>query len=398
MSRNVLDEIDQKEVGNRLSSARKQKGLKQEEAANLIGVARTTIVAIENGSRRVKPEELLILADAYDREVSDFVRPLPAIERAIAQFRGPSYKTDEDLDKIEPYIEMLEELARNYWELEEMLNKSSRYKYPPVIQDVERGAVASTAEAAAINERNRLGLGDGPLPILRDILEQEVGLKIFYFSFRSAEGFSEIYFFNDTLGACIAINSNHPEERRRWSLAHALGHFLAHRYEPSAATDDSDSVDSEVFADLFAAYFLIPTSSLTRKYAEITQATSAVTMADLFKLANYYGVSLSALALRLESMGKLAKGATNRLQRRRVKVSDAMQELGLAPTPSNSEVLPLRYRLLAVEAFQRELISEGQLAYFLQVDLVRARRIAELLGEIDLDNESGVAPGKSNQE
>lgn len=399
MSRNVLDEIDQREVGNRLSSARKQKGLKQADAASLIDVARTTIVAIENGTRRITPEELLILADAYDREVSDFVRPLPAIERAIAQFRGPSFKTNEALETVEPYIELLEEFARNYWELEEMLDKPSRSKYPPVIQDVERGSVATAAEAAAINERNRLGLGDGPLPILRDLLEQEVGLKIFYISFRLAYGFSEIYFFNETLGACIAINSDQPEERRRWSLAHALGHFLAHRHEPSASTEDSEAADSEIFADLFAAYFLIPTSSLTRKYAEITQATRSVTMADLFKLANYYGVSLSALALRLESMGKLTKGAASRLQRRRVKVGDAMQELGLAPIPSNSEVLPLRYRLLAVEAFQRELISEGQLAYFLQVDLVRARRIAELLGEIDFTgDESGTAPERSGQE
>ena len=152
MSRNVLDEIDQREVGNRLSSARKQKGLKQADAASLIDVARTTIVAIENGTRRITPEELLILADAYDREVSDFVRPLPAIERAIAQFRGPSFKTNEALETVEPYIELLEEFARNYWELEEMLDKPSRSKYPPVIR-MERGSVATAAEAAAINER-----------------------------------------------------------------------------------------------------------------------------------------------------------------------------------------------------------------------------------------------------
>lgn len=383
MSRNVLDEIDMKEVGRRLETARRQKRLTQQEAATSLGIARTTMVAIEQGKRRVKPEELLAFAEIYEREIGDFVRPLPEIEPAVAQFRGPMYKKIQDLDKIQPYIDFLEELARNYWELEEMLGKSLREKYPPQLQNVQ--AIGSTgAEAAAINERNRLGLGDSPLPILRDLLEQEVGLRIFYFPFSDADDFSEIYFYNDTLGGCIAINSFHPEERRRWSLSHAFGHFLAHRHEPSAQHSHDDIPESEIFADQFASYFLMPTSSLIRKYSEIVRDDSAPTMADLFKLAHYYGVSLPALSLRLEGMGYLASGAGNRLKRRKVKVADAMKELGLSPISANDDLLPQRYRLLAVEAFLRGIVSEGQFAYFLQLDLVRARRVAEMVKEIDL--------------
>jgi len=40
--------------------------------------------------------------------------------------------------------------------------------------------ISHAAEGLASQERNRLGLGDGPIPILRDLLEQEVGLRIFY--------------------------------------------------------------------------------------------------------------------------------------------------------------------------------------------------------------------------
>lgn len=383
MTRNILDEIDKKEVGRRLATARRQKGLKQQDVAESIGIGRTTMVAIEKGERRVKPEELLTLAEIYEREVGDFVRPLPAMEPAIAQFRGPMYKTDEDFDNVSPYIDTLEELARNYWELEEILNKSVKNKYPPELQYAGNGAITALAETTAINERNRLGLGDGPLPILRDLLEQEVGLKIFYISLSKAKGFSEIYFYSDTLGGCIAINSDHPEERRRWSLSHAYGHFLAHRYEPSALEENGDISESEIFADEFAGSWLMPTSSLTRKYAEITQHGGNPTMADLFKLANYYGVSLPALALRLEKMGYLASGAANRLKRRNVPVKEAMKELGLSAIPANDERLPQHYRLLAVEALQQELISEGQFAYFLGLDLVRARRIAEIISDLN---------------
>ena len=382
MSNNILDGIDKKEIGRRLATARRQKGLKQEEVAVKVGLARTTMVAIEKGERAVKPEELLSFAEVYEREIGDFVRPISMTKPAIAQFRGPAYATNEDIDNISPYIERLDELARNYRELEELLGKSVKDKYPP---ELLVGRASNTAaEAAAINERQRLGLGDAPLPIIRDLLEQEVGLKIFYFPFTDAKGYSEIYFYKGELGGCIAINSDLSEERCRWSLSHAYGHFLANRHEPSAREDYGDLPESEVFADQFTSFFLMPASSLIRKYAEIVIGGGAPTMADLFKLANYYGVSIQALALRLEHMEYLPSGAANRLKRRQVKVSDAMKELGLSSAPANNELLPQRYRLLAVEALLKGLISEGQFAYFLEVDIVRARRLIEVIRDIDI--------------
>jgi Zn-dependent peptidase ImmA (M78 family) len=66
--------------------------------------------------------------------------------------------------------------------------------------------------------------------MLRDILEQTIGLRIFYLAMPSK--YSGLYSYNDQLGGCIAINANHPEERQRWSLAHEYLHFLAHRRKP----------------------------------------------------------------------------------------------------------------------------------------------------------------------
>ena len=43
------------------------------------------------------------------------------------------------------------------------------------------------------------------------------------------------------------------------------------------------------------------------------------------------------------------------------------------------EKLPIRYQYLAVDAFDRGLITEGQFAHFLTVDRVEARHIAEVL-------------------
>ena len=64
------------QLGIELQAARKQAGLTQEQAALIIGVARTTMTAIESGERRIKEGELIKLAGAYGRQLSDFLRPL----------------------------------------------------------------------------------------------------------------------------------------------------------------------------------------------------------------------------------------------------------------------------------------------------------------------------------
>src|SRR5947209_7999105 len=85
MENNILDSIDPKELGRRLQQARKKRGLTQEAAAQLVALARTTLVAIEKGERRVKAGELISLARVYGQQIGDFVRPRPQVEAFAVQ-------------------------------------------------------------------------------------------------------------------------------------------------------------------------------------------------------------------------------------------------------------------------------------------------------------------------
>lgn len=381
MERNVLDTINMRELGRELQEARRRKGLTQEEAASIIDVARTTMTAIEKGERRIKAGELVKLAQAYGRQVSDFVRSRPRLEPFLrVQFRGPYAPTDEDTHGIQPYIDMLEELCRNYIELED-INDSPLPRLYPREYDASRLPIEQAAESLALEERNRLGLGDGPLPILRDVLEQDVGLRVFYVPLPSK--FSAIYFYTDQAGGCIGINSLHPEERRRWSLAHDYCHFLANRHQPTIFVVDGYQrrPESERLADSFAFYFLMPTAGLTRRFTEIRRTAGKVTPADLCTLAHYYGVSVEALTRRLEMMKLLATGTWDSLRAAGFKIREAQQQLGLEPIPAQDTRLPMRYQYLALTALNKELISEGHFAHLLGVDRLEARRIADTLRE-----------------
>src|SRR5438132_735094 len=84
----------------------------------------------------------------------------------------------------------------------------------------ERLGVApeAAAEDVASAERNRLGLGDGPILNLRELLDNDVGLRIFYLDLPS--NVAAMFAYTEQLGGCIAVNRKHPEDRRRMSLGH----------------------------------------------------------------------------------------------------------------------------------------------------------------------------------
>ena len=102
MTVNILDKIDLRQLGERLQQARKKSGMTQADAAQIIDAARTTIVAIEKGERRLKPNELIKLARAYGQAVSNFVRQSPIIEPFEVQFRAAYRRSETEEAQINP--------------------------------------------------------------------------------------------------------------------------------------------------------------------------------------------------------------------------------------------------------------------------------------------------------
>ena len=393
-SNNVLDNIDMRRLGSLLLSARQKCGMTQADAAKVIDAARTTMVAIEKGERRLKASELIKLARAYGIAVSDLVRPRPVVEAFEVQFRTAYRAADVEQAEIEPVIRQWEEFCRYYLELEEIMRSPLPQNYPREYA-VSATSIELEAEAIAIAERQRLGLGDGPIPMLRDILEQSVGLRIFYLKMPGK--YSEMYSYNEQLGGCMVINANHPEERRRWSLAHGYLHFLAHRKKPVVdlvAEQYKRMPASERLAEAFAKYFLMPTSGLLKRFNDMRGTTEKFSISNLFTLAHYYGVSVEALSYRLEEMKLLPSGTWERLRDRGLKVRKAQQEIGLQAIPQRSDMAPIHYQHLAIEALDRGLITEGRFADFLGVDRIEARRIAELLRE----HSSGMMEGANDMD
>jgi hypothetical protein len=101
--------------------------------------------------------------------------------------------------------------------------------------------------------------------------------------------------------AIIYNNTGVSEGRRRFTIAHEFGHYLAHRSQLPRGVECGEKVVTrrdgkgiEKEADEFAAYLLMPFDDYKAQIAPSEKPT----FDDLGRLANRYGVSLTAATLR----------------------------------------------------------------------------------------------------
>lgn len=361
----ALDQVDQEALGKRLAVARKARGFTQAAAAELLGLARTTLTAIETGVRRPRAVELVRLAELYEQSVGDILA-------ASSDSAQPSFETlfraagdiggDEGDATIAKDIQRFEQLCRWYGELERMLEAPLPRRYPPVYRS-EGPSIDQSAEAIASSERNRLGLGDGPIGDLYALLEADIGLRIFAIDVATPQ-VAGMFQVRADLGGCIAVNANHPEARRRWTLAHEYSHFLIdrNRGEISILRSSRKIPPQERLADAFAKHFLMPGVGLGRRFDEIWRAVGGrVSPAEVLQLAHIYRVSFESMMTRLEELERLPRGTYRRLKAEGFRPHEAKRHVSLSSSDPDP-VLPLRYELLAVFAYERGLLTEGQLA------------------------------------
>ena len=385
-------EADPRILGLRLQEARKARGLTQQDAAEYVDVARTTMTAIEKGERPIQPEELVRLAELYGRSVHELLRQRPPITDFTVQFRTSLNQPGLDTPEVAAAIAELQQLSEDYLELENLCGVPASYRYPPLYA-VAGISAEQAAEDVATAERNRLGLGDGPVTNLREILENDAGLRIFGLKLPSKIG--ALFGYSDRVGGCIALNTGHPEERRRWSLAHEYAHFLTHRYQAEITVLYAYRrvPASERLADAFARFFLMPAAGLSRRFNELKRERQGkITPADLVQLAYYYQVSFEAVVRQLEDLRLLSSGTYDDLIDRGFQVREAQSILQLPPYPTSNQLLPIRYTLLAAEAYQNGQLTEGQFARYVRSDRLTARELYQSLrqrltlsdeGEID---------------
>ncbi len=371
-------------LSERLTAARKAAGVSQLDAGKHISVSRPTYIAIEKGEREVKPWELAALASLFRTQVSRLIRQETALPMIAPHLRGEIPEAAQEVGVGEA-IDRLAEFVDDY----QFLLEKNNARLVPVMEPprIDRSAMGLDALAARVAqyERSRLGFGERePIGDLRKTLD-EVGVHVFVDVMNSK--LAGLYSFVPGFGYCILVNRLHPRERMRWTIAHEYGHFVFDRDKPGVdyLNPGARKPFSERFADAFAANFLMPAEGVRRQFEDAKARSGDVNVGDVCRMANFYGVSMMAMTLRMESLKLIRSGTWEFLKESGIRVSDIKREAGILDPDQKSviDTFPERYLLLAIQAWNNEEITTNQFAKLVRRPPIQARELAESRSTLD---------------
>lgn len=349
--------------------ARSGANLTQDEAAASLGLARTTLVAIERGQRPVRPTELLAFARLYGISAGKLTSPDAIHVDLSAKFRRAEGKRASK--SVTDAVALLNRLATGAIELERAVGHEMRTDYPPPIR-INPSAFVQQAEDAADALRARLGVGLGPLPDSVGLLETELGIRVFFRSLPSH--LSGLYAYDRLVGACMLINANHHWKRRIQSAVHEAGHFVADRAHADILEDEeiAPSIE-EKFARRFGSAFLMPASGVRARFDQVVGAEGRFDVRELILLAHQFRVATEAMCRRMEELGLLSQGTWDSVKERGFASDLERSVLGERAPEPKPPLIPVHLAYLASVALDRGLLSEGQVCDLLAVDRLELR-------------------------
>lgn len=381
-------------LGELLRDARENAKLTQAAAAQSLNVARTTLLAIEQGQRRARLDELQKLAALYRVSLNVLLRQGSTRVDLRPRFR----KAGEADVEVEEAVALLNGLVQAELELEDLLGIKRARNDPPE-RPVLPGNVLLQAEQDAAELRQWLGVGLAPVHDMVGLLEGQLGARVFIRPLPAR--ISGLYAYDEQAGACILLNAAHPRDRRAQTAGHETGHFISTRRAPDALyTDSFEASREERYANAFGRCFLTPARAVAARFRDVTAGAARLTRRHIIILAQAFGVSREAMVRRLEELG-LTKAGTWDWFRGHGGITDeqAREVLGdsIEPDPARADAarpVSMRMSLLASEAWRRGLLSEGQLARLLHIGRVDAREmIDDFEAEGAVDDESPILLG-----
>jgi Zn-dependent peptidase ImmA (M78 family)/DNA-binding XRE family transcriptional regulator len=273
----------QADLGRRIAEARQETGTTQAELAAGVALERTALAKIEAGTRKVSATELVAIAGALGRPVDWFFAESPAA--VVSRRRDPAvggFSRRLDL--------ALELAARDVAFLADrrILAYTRRVasNVPTSFEDAENLAHSIRVEA---------GQPDGPLLDLQSVSER-LGLLGFSLALGPDAGDAAYVEVGD-LGVAV-INGTTDPGRRRFSLAHELGHHLVgDAYEPAPRLG---AADTERMFNAFAAYFLMPRAAVQNTWDEFSGQSARLAA---IAVAVRFSVSWTAACNQLRNLG-----------------------------------------------------------------------------------------------
>ena len=341
--------------GERLRAARAMAGLSQEELSARMGgkVTKQAISKYEKGLMMPEASTTLItLSDALAVPVDYFFRTVSreSLELYYRKRARVGAKVKNSL------IEKVRDKLERYQELEELLGTHSEFEIPGGKLDLN---TSRGAQASARTVRQNWGVGSAqPVPSVTRLFEDK-GLRLVRLErVPDFDGMAGYY----AGTPFVAIASDLPNDRIRFTLLHELAHILDWR------KDQEWLGHTEKACHAFASEFLLPEEVLRRELSE--RVRHSIAIPELLQLKEKFGISMQAILFRANAAGILTDSGYRAILREFGARGWRKDEPGSVPGTEK----PLRFERMLFRAIAEDAISMSKAASLSLIPLDELRR------------------------
>jgi Zn-dependent peptidase ImmA (M78 family)/transcriptional regulator with XRE-family HTH domain len=269
-------------VGEMLRLARQRLGFTQKIAAAKLGVVQPVLSRYENGISDPDEATLMRAAKVYDLPRAFFDLREPVYGPPVSVHPMPRAKADvtgRDLNMVTAELNIRVMQMRRFLEAVDFEPTSDLPE-----MDVEQ---YGDVEKIASTVRAHWGVAAGPIKNLSALAER-AGVVVGTSDFGGAS-ISGMTFKVPGQPPLVLLNSYHPADRLRFSLAHEIGHLVMHRFP--TPTMEAEAQD-------FASALLMPISDISASFKG-----RRITLELLAALKPEWRVAMQALLMRAKKLG-----------------------------------------------------------------------------------------------
>lgn len=296
-----------------LEWAREASGLTIDAAAELLGCKPELLTDIEKGIKQPSVSMFRDMASCYGFPEATL---LAAVPPELPKFP----KDHRTFDGIPPQLSHRTILAiRRVQGRQECLQELAELDQTVVPPEPRHYQLNHDPELVAASERNLFGLtvsdqlkaSTEKLLMMLRLRIEALGISVYVEDF-PVEDSRGVSLFVDQFPAII-LSGN--EKRKAWqlfSLLHEYAHILIR--DPGISDQRRNTRDpAEAFCNKFAAAFLMPRAAVER-VLHTSNGKQNYSLAVLEEASDRLGVSISALALRVEDLGYVSEGFYSRVR------------------------------------------------------------------------------------
>ncbi len=268
-------------VGDMLRLARQLRGFTQIKAAKDLGIAQAVLSRHENGLAEPDNTVLTKAAQVFKlpRSFFDLLDPVYGPPVSVhPMLRGKANVSARDVDMITAELNIrLMHLRR----LLDAVDFEPTLDIPPL--DVEE---FGSPEKIAGVVRAHWGVPSGPIKNLTALAER-AGVIVGWSRLGGA-AVSGVTYRAAGHPPLVLLNSQHPSDRMRFTLAHEIGHMVMHRFPTSTMEEEANE---------FASALLMPSNEISQSFQG-----RKITLQLLAALKPEWRVSMQSLLMRASSL------------------------------------------------------------------------------------------------